>query len=213
MLRNSGFMVTGVSGGGLHTLATAALLPDRVAAAASVSGAAPYGMDDLDFLAGMGQGNLDEFGAALDGPDALRACMEADRQSIAGVSPTELAAALATGLPPVDAAQVTGELAEDLTEQFTRGLEPGIAGWFDDDIAFLSPWGFDLAALAGVPVAIWHGGQDLFVPPAHGAWLASHIPGATAHLMPEHGHLSIVTAQSAGSSTTCSRTGDQTRAP
>lgn len=187
------FLVAGASGGGPHALATAALLPDRVVAAASISGAGPYGVDGLDFLAGMGQDNLDEFGAALDGAEALRAYMEADLPQMVGVSAQELAAAMASELPPVDAAQVTGALAEDLTEHFSRGLEHGIAGWFDDDMAFLQPWGFDLAALAAIPVAVWHGGQDMFVPPTHGTWLAENIPGASAHLMPEHGHLSILT--------------------
>jgi pimeloyl-ACP methyl ester carboxylesterase len=46
----------GWSGGGAHVLACAALLPDLVAAAASLAGLAPYGADGLDYFAGMGQG-------------------------------------------------------------------------------------------------------------------------------------------------------------
>src|SRR3954451_11864101 len=41
------FCVWGISGGGPHTLALAALLPDRVAAAASLAAVGPYGGDGL----------------------------------------------------------------------------------------------------------------------------------------------------------------------
>jgi len=51
-------------------------------------------------------------------------------------------------------------------------------------------WGFDLGAIS-VPVAIWHGGEDRFVPYAHGRWLAEHVAGATPHLHSDHGHLSL----------------------
>ena len=51
-------------------------------------------------------------------------------------------------------------------------------------------WAFDLAAIS-VPVSIWHGGQDRFVPYAHGEWLAEHVAGASPHLHPDHGHLSL----------------------
>ena len=62
----------GGSGGGPHTLATGALLPDRVAAVLCVCGVRPYQGDLEEWLAGMGQDNLDEFGLALAGEDALR---------------------------------------------------------------------------------------------------------------------------------------------
>ena len=49
----------GISGGGPHVLACAALLPDLVTAAASLASPAPYGADGLDYFAGMGQDNVD----------------------------------------------------------------------------------------------------------------------------------------------------------
>ena len=42
-----------------------------------------------------------------------------------------------------------------------------------------------------MPVSVWQGREDRFVPITHGEWLAAHIPGARAHLRPEHGHLSL----------------------
>ena len=58
-------LTAGASGGGPHTLACAALLPDRIAACASIAGVAPYDADGLDFLAGMGEANIVEFGMSV----------------------------------------------------------------------------------------------------------------------------------------------------
>jgi hypothetical protein len=38
---------------------------------------------------------------------------------------------------------------------------------------------------------IWQGSADLMVPISHGQWLASRVPGASAHLEPGEGHLSV----------------------
>jgi pimeloyl-ACP methyl ester carboxylesterase len=183
-------VAAGGSGGGPHALATAALLGDRVAGVASISGVGPYGAPGLDFLAGMGQDNIDEFGAALAGEAQLRAYLEAARPEIMGTDAEAIARALDSLLPPVDRALVTGELAAEIVESFTRALEPGIEGWLEDDLAFARDWGFDLADLH-CPVSVWQGGVDLMVPAAHGAWLARHIPGVRAHLLPDEGHLSV----------------------
>ena len=50
----------GISGGGPHVLACAALLPDLVTAVASLASPAPYGAEGLDYFAGMGQDNIDD---------------------------------------------------------------------------------------------------------------------------------------------------------
>ena len=60
-----------------------------------------------------------------------------------------------------------------------------------DDNCMLRPWGFDLADIA-VPVLLLHGGQDMFVPPGHGEWLAKHIPGVEARLLDDDGHATVV---------------------
>jgi pimeloyl-ACP methyl ester carboxylesterase len=70
------FVTLGWSGGGPHALACAALLPDRCAAATSLAGVAPFDAEGLDFLAGMGPENVEEFGAATRSPAELQAFLD-----------------------------------------------------------------------------------------------------------------------------------------
>jgi pimeloyl-ACP methyl ester carboxylesterase len=184
----------GASGGGPHALACAALLPDRVLACGTIAGVAPFGAEGLDFLEGMGRENHEEFGAALAGPAELRAYLEREAATLAGAGGEELAAALGDLVSAVDVAALTGEFAAYLAESLHRAIAGGIWGWFDDDLAFTRPWGFDLEGI-GVPVVVWQGGQDRMVPATHGVWLAAHLPTATARLLPGEGHLSIAVAK------------------
>lgn len=179
----------GWSGGGPHALAAAALLPGRVAAATSVAGIAPYGAPGLDFLAGMGQDNIDEFGAALAGEATLApALAEAAAGMLGGAA--EVVEALSGLLPEVDRGALAGQGAEDLAAVMAEAVRTGADGWIDDDLAFVAPWGFDLADI-GVPTFLWQGDEDLMVPFAHGRWLAEHVPGTVAHLQPGEGHISV----------------------
>lgn len=116
--------------------------------------------------------------------------LEAQRDDLAEVGAGDLGAALSSLLPDVDRAVLAGELAGELAASFREGLRDGIDGWLDDDLALTRPWGFDLAEVRR-PVALWQGSADLMVPFAHGEWLASRLPGASVHLEPGEGHLSI----------------------
>jgi pimeloyl-ACP methyl ester carboxylesterase len=187
------FLTAGWSGGGPHALACAALLSDRCAAAASIAGVAPYPAEGLDWMAGMGQDNVDEFSAALGGKEALRPVLEKWASELAAVRGPDVAESLRTLVSDVDKRALTGEFAEMLAESFRRAVSKGVAGWLDDDLAFTRPWGFSLGSIRR-PVAVWQGDQDRMVPFGHGAWLAERIPGARVHLQPEEGHLSLAVA-------------------
>jgi pimeloyl-ACP methyl ester carboxylesterase len=165
------FVTLGWSGGGPHALACAAALPGRCLAAGSIAGVAPYTADGLDWLAGMGPENVAEFGAALRDEAALTEFLS---REAAMMSADHVAACLRTA------------------------LSSGIAGWRDDDLAFVKDWGFSLGWESPAPVppdpapvAVWQGDQDRMVPFAHGQWLAGAVRGARVHLMPGDGHLSL----------------------
>jgi pimeloyl-ACP methyl ester carboxylesterase len=184
------FAVHGGSGGGPHALACAALLSDRVVAAASLAGVAPWGAEGLDWLDGMGQDNLDEFAATLAGPEELCAYLGGQRDAMLEETPEAIADSLQSLLCPPDRAVLTGDVATFLFEQMQAGIAERIEGWVDDDFAFVQPWGFELEDIR-VPVQVWHGAQDQFVPGAHGRWLAERIPGVETHIHEEDGHLTL----------------------
>lgn len=185
------FVSIGMSGGGPHALACAALLPQRCRAAASVAGVGPYGAEGLDFLAGMGPENVEEFDLAVQGADALTPYLEQVAQALRDVTGEQVAEALGGLISSADAAVLTGEFAEEMAASCRAAIKEGVAGWRDDDLAFAADWGYGLDATAG-RVAIWQGDQDRMVPFAHGQWLAAHIPGARVHLEPGEGHLTMI---------------------
>jgi pimeloyl-ACP methyl ester carboxylesterase len=186
------FVAVGWSGGGPHALACAAGLPGRCLAAASMAGAAPYRAEGLDWLDGMGGENVAEFSAALAGEEALTAFLEPEARELAVITGAGVAAGLGGLASAADKAALTGEFADYLAASFRAAVEHGVAGWRDDDLAFTADWGFTMTeAGQGAPVAVWQGDQDMMVPWSHGQWLAAHIPGARAHLLPGEGHLTL----------------------
>jgi len=182
----------GISGGGPHVLACAALLPDLVTAAASLASPAPMDAEGLDYFAGMGELNAEDIGLFLRDREAARAKLESDREEILAASAAEVVSGLRTLLSPTDAAVLKDALVDFLVYCHHEGLAPGGQGWWDDSVALGTAWGFELSAIS-VPVLLMHGRDDRFVPFGHGEWLAAHIPGVEARLFDHDGHLTLLT--------------------
>jgi pimeloyl-ACP methyl ester carboxylesterase len=181
------FGVMGVSGGGPHALACAALLPDRVTRAVVMVTPAPND-DDFDFLAGMTQSNIDEFNAALAGPEAIAAYLAPYVETLR-TRPEALLDELAAELPPPDQATMARpDVREMLVTSWREAARQGAAGWMDDDLAFTRPWDFDLANVAP-EVRVWHGELDVLSPQAHGRRVAARLPKATFELVEGKGHM------------------------
>jgi pimeloyl-ACP methyl ester carboxylesterase len=182
------FATWGISGGGPHALACAALLPDRVVAAAAVASPAPIDAAGLDWFEGQGEANVVEHRAALQGETAVRPLLEQMHAAMAAAGDAAMQDELSSLLTGPDAEVFHGDFAQFMHDGLVG--TGGVDGWLDDDLAFVSSWGFDLGEIA-VPVLIRHGEQDGFVPAAHARWLADHIPSAELRITPEDGHLTL----------------------
>ncbi|PJJ71548.1 pimeloyl-ACP methyl ester carboxylesterase [Diaminobutyricimonas aerilata] len=171
------FGVFGHSGGAPHALACAALLPERVTAVVAGASPAPFGADGLDWFAGMAPGSANSLRAAASG-------RQAKERHEASPGDEDF------GFIDADRRALEGEWGW-FDEVVGPAQAAGPAALIDDDLAFVAPWGFDVTDIR-VPVLFVHGAEDRMVPAAHGAWLASRIPGATWRSVLGEGHVSVL---------------------
>lgn len=187
------FGVSGGSGGGPHALACAALLPERVVRATCDVGLAPLGSPGLErdaWLEGMDPANVREFGWTEAGEDVLAVELEREYEAMrerVAADPTTVLGDFE--LSDSDRAQLARpELMEVMRESTAEEGVNGVWGWVDDDLAFLRPWGFAIEEVS-VPVLVRYGSTDVLVPPAHGEWLAAHVPGCVVQVDDTAGHM------------------------
>lgn len=170
------FAVMGASGGGPHALACAALLPGRVTGVVTLAGVAPL-TEEYDWFAGMA------------GPGALRAARvgREERARFAETAEFDPESFVAADWAALDGAWTP--LGVDAGAAAALGPD----GEIDDDVAFASPWGFDVATITA-PALVVQGGLDRVIPASHGRWLARHLPDAELWLRPDDGHVSVLAA-------------------
>jgi pimeloyl-ACP methyl ester carboxylesterase len=143
---------------------------------------------------------LDRFavmGASGGGPHALAcAALLPDRvtgaASIAGLAPYGAAGIDWFGGMADDAALRAAARGREARERYEE-TAAGPDGIIDDDVAYATPWGFDVETILA-PVLLVHGGQDRVVPPAHSDWLLRHCRDAELWVRPHDGHISVLNA-------------------
>jgi len=170
------FGVMGASGGGPHALACAAFLPDRVIGAVALASPAPF-TDSFDWYAGMA--SPDALRAAVSGREARERYAETDEFDPNSFTSADWAALAGTW----------ASLGRDAEQAGKEGPE----GQVDDDLAFASPWGFDVATIS-VHVLLVQGGVDRVIPPSHADALLRAIPTAELWSRPRDGHVSVLGA-------------------
>lgn len=184
-------VVCGLSGGGPHALACAGLLDELVVAAATIGSGAPFDAPGFDWLVGMSDEVRNYYELFLSDRAAWRRQEEQECEELLALSVEEFAEAFAAGLSPGDRAlALDDEFGAWVYRAVHAALAAGNEGSSDDGVAILSPWGFEIEQIK-VPVKIWHGGDDRWVPLAHGRLLADTIPGAQAELRDDDGHLTV----------------------
>jgi len=171
------FATIGVSSGGPHALACAALLPGRVTRAVTVASPAPYSANGLDWFAGMGNAATARMRAGARGRDEI----ETHLGSVGFAGDAFTKSDLYT-------------LVDDwswLAEISQQALAGGLRGVVDDVLSMVTPWGFDPSEIHA-PVLVVHGVDDRVVPSAHGEWLALQLDAAELWLRPDDGHVAVL---------------------
>ena len=182
------FVSIGWSGGGPHCLANT--FEPRNVGAISLAGVGAFGVDDLDFLEGMGPENHDEFGAALKGEAVIDQWMNDNAGAMKSVTGSDIIEAFGGLIGDADKAVLEGGEADAMAASMRSALAVSFDGWIDDDLVFVKKWGFELESITE-PVFLWQGDDDFMVPHAHSYWLEKHIPTATLTFKPGEGHISI----------------------
>jgi len=181
------FAVVGGSGGAPHALACGALLGDRVLRVGALVTPAPSDSPDFDFLADLADINVKEFGAALEGLEAIEAYLQPFAEELLR-DPDAVIDEIAVELPEVDRAIVSrDDVRVVLRESFVEGVRQGVRGWADDDLAFAKPWGFEPEDVEA-EVRLWQGELDVLAPRTHGEYVASRLPNARFELLEGGGH-------------------------
>jgi pimeloyl-ACP methyl ester carboxylesterase len=186
----------GSSGGGPYALATAAILPDAIAAVCVFASIGPYGEPGLDFADGLGGDDMrEEIRKAVEEPERARADFRAQSAiTLAERGSPDWWLHMWGDRAEQDAAH-SREWADYLASCVRDVLHADDRGSFDDegswedDSAVYQPWQFDLADIQA-PVSLWHGMQD-FVPVAHARWLADRIPSVVTHYPANEDHSDI----------------------
>ncbi|MFF1297256.1 MULTISPECIES: alpha/beta fold hydrolase [unclassified Streptomyces] len=181
------FVVQGVSAGGPHALAVAALLGDRVRACGLVCSVAPVTEAEEDAMASINQESFRVI--REEGRDGIARRLVGLREDILA-DPLAGQRAHAADAPEVDRAWLSRpEVQRIAAENLVDALQAGVDGWVDDAVSLTPgrPWGFDPAAIT-CPTRFWHSDDDTNVPLSAVQRLVNSIPGADLKIWHDEGH-------------------------
>lgn len=179
--------IIGHSAGSPYALACGVRMADRLSHLALVSPVVP--VDEVDAAAtGLTARERELLTLARDDPDAAARRIAGD----VGWLRTEPELFLELPRPKVDALVLADK---DARRMYLSTLEEAVRQGLDafalEQVLERRPWGFALDEVA-VPVRVWHGQADAYVPVHHVRQLVGRLPAATISVDPEAGHGLIV---------------------
>lgn len=183
------FMLLAVSGGAPYALALLHALPERITAATLVGGLGPVhtlaAVQPMHFPARFG------FVSARRAPWLMRGVYGSVLGPLMRANPNVALALLTTAMREADRATLSRpDIRADLCASIGEGLRPGMHGALLDFMLYSHDWGFDPAKI-NLPVALWHGTDDITVPPCHSRMLAEPLAQAQVFDWPGEGHFSL----------------------
>jgi pimeloyl-ACP methyl ester carboxylesterase len=179
------FAVLGHSGGGPFAVVCAALLSERVSAAAIVSGVGP--LDGPHAFDSMKKSEQIQMKLSRRRSRIMRAaCIS--QMEVFRKRPSWALNMMTKQFASVDRAILARANVRTVMQSEATRLSRTTGRAVAQDLEiFTVDWGFDLSAIT-VPVQIWQGDEDLSVPPAHARTMHEAIPGSVLHEIPGAGH-------------------------
>jgi len=110
----------------------------EAAGALVIAGVAPYGAEGLDWMAGMGEGHVEEFGAAIEGEEPLRRLPRECREEFKSVPSRASSHRWPPFFPTSIEPSSPMSSGEDMVANLQEGMRVGVDGWLEDDLAFAS---------------------------------------------------------------------------
>jgi pimeloyl-ACP methyl ester carboxylesterase len=178
------FAAAGISGGAPYVVACAFRIPDRLTAAAIVSGLGP-----IDWQGAMeGMPSERRMGVKLGrcAPWLVRPLLWLTLNPHR--DPERFYRRMCDQSSEVDRAVLARpEIRAMLIANWTEANRSGVRPYAWETVIFSRPWGFRLDDIA-MKVRLWHGEEDASMPIAVGRHLARTIPNCRSKLLPGEGH-------------------------
>ncbi len=183
------FRILAVSGGAPYAYVTAWALPERVEAAAVISGVPPISeLEDRSGLLRLYRWMLAIYGKR---PELVRRMFHVARPFASIRPPLRLRPLLLKFLPPGDADVLRDAAAfESCFESARRAWRGSARGVVTDAEIYALPWGFPLEEI-GVPIRLWHGTRDRTFAFTFAQVLSKRLPNCRLQIVENAGHYSL----------------------
>ena len=179
------FGVAGISGGGPYVAACAALLPERVTAAALVSPVGPlHSSDGPDNLP---PAQIVTFRLLPRVTPAMAGAFSIGRLMFLNASDSMYRMIMRRAGPADEHILLRPEVQKNLLAGVIEGLRPGVQGVVQEMKIFAKPWNIPFEAIKA-SVLLWQGTADNNVPVAASLRLAEIIPGCKLFQIEGAGH-------------------------